>query len=61
MGKRAGRARPLQRVLRLGAESDDGHKAAGGGALFAVGEEEVGATGGAEVDGVYVLGAEAGG
>jgi len=31
------------------------------GALFAIGEEEVGAAGGAEVDGVDILGAEAGG
>jgi len=49
---------PTGRVS-LGAEGDYGHQAAGGGALFAVGEEEVGAAGGAEVDGVDVLGAEA--
>ena len=48
----------MERVL--GAEGDYGHKAAGGGALFAVGEEEVGVAGGAEVDGVDILGAEAG-
>jgi len=48
-------------VGELEAEGDDGHQAAGGGALFAVGEEEVGAAGGAEVDGVDVLGTEAGG
>lgn len=42
-----------------GAEGDDGHVAARGGALLAVGEEEVRAASGAEVDGVDVLGAEA--
>jgi hypothetical protein len=40
-----------------GAEGDYGHKAAGLGTLFAVGEEETGVAGGAEVDGVNVLGA----
>ena len=43
-----------------GAEGDDGHEAAGGGAFLAVGEEEVWAASGAEVDGVDVLGTETG-
>jgi len=44
-----------------GAECDYGHEAAGGGALFAVGEEKVGVAGSAEVDGMDVWGAEVGG
>jgi len=44
-----------------GAEGDNGHEATGGGALFAVGEEEVRAAGGAEVDSMDVLGAQASG
>lgn len=44
-----------------GAEGNYGHEAAGLGALFAVGEEEVGAAGSAQVDGMDVLGAQAGG
>lgn len=46
---------------KLRTEGDGGHEAAGGGTFFAVGEEEVGATGGAEIDGVNVLRAETGG
>ena len=61
MGK-AGQARThrLKSVPTLGPDADDGHQAAGGGAFLAVGEEEVWAAGGTEVDGVDILGAEAG-
>lgn len=39
-------------------EGDGGHEAAGGGALFAVGEEKIGAASGTKVDGVNVLRAQ---
>lgn len=62
MGKgRQGSNAQTEVCATLGAEGNYRHQAAGGGALFAVGEEEVGVAGGAEVDGVDVLGAEASG
>ena len=62
MGKgRPGSNAQTEVCATLGAEGNYRHQAAGGGALFAVGEEEVGVAGGAEVDGVDVLGAEASG
>jgi len=53
--------RGVVRALGSWTEGDGGHEAAGGGALFAVGEEEVGVAGGAEVDGVDVFWPQAGG
>lgn len=44
-----------------GVEGDGGHLAAGGGVLFAIGEEEIGAAGGTEIADEDVLRAEAGG
>jgi hypothetical protein len=46
----------MARVPGSEPDGDDGHKATGGGALFAVGEEEVGVAGGAEVDSEDVFG-----
>ena len=46
-------------ILPYGANSDDGHQAAGEWAFAAVAEEEIGAAGGAEVSGINVVGAQA--
>jgi len=46
-------------ILPYGANSDDGHQAAGEWAFAAVAEEEIGAAGGTQVSGINVVGAQA--